>query len=93
MRQKYLVISELYEQMTSECVNKRPNCEVILEMKNDFSLNASDFVNKDSLDELWKLFNTTKLKDKRLIIAFIARKINEDLAKSNVFILDFERIL
>jgi hypothetical protein len=79
--------------MTSECVNKRPNCEVILEMKNDFSLNASDFVNKDSLDELWKLFNTTKLKDKRLIIAFIARKINEDLAKSNVFILDFERIL
>jgi hypothetical protein len=65
--------------MTSKLFNERPNCEEILEMRNDWALNAKDFL---TYDPIAKLRNMSKSFDQQLVIKFIDQKFIQILTDS-----------
>jgi hypothetical protein len=65
--------------MASKLLNERPNCEQILEMRNDWALNAKDFLTYDPIAELQ---NITKSFDQQLVIKFIDKKFIQMLTDS-----------
>jgi len=51
---KYKTLRDLYERMTSNLPNRRPNCEEILEDKQLWDLNKNEFDAKQEFDNIIK---------------------------------------